>query len=63
VGKYPWRWGKSDQYRALFCRTLPTGTGMDAAAGVVEANFGIDVPYVIRIKFDGLIAIVDAMGE
>jgi LCP family protein required for cell wall assembly len=45
-----------------FAELYQPGTGMDAAAGVVEANFGIDVPYVIRIKFDGLINIVDAMG-
>lgn len=38
------------------------GTGMRAAAGVVEANFGIKVPYVIRIKFDGFVEVVDAMG-
>ena len=35
---------------------------LEAAAGVVETNFGIDVPYVIRIKFDGIVNIVDAMG-
>ena len=45
-----------------FAELYQPGTGMDAAAGVVEANFGIDVPYVIRIKFDGVIDIVDAMG-
>jgi len=45
-----------------FAELNQPGTGMDAAAGVVEANFGIDVPYVIRIKFDGVIDIVDAMG-
>jgi len=45
-----------------FAELSEPGTGLDAAAGVVEANFGIDVPYVIRIKFDGIIKIVDAMG-
>lgn len=45
-----------------FAELSEPGTGLDAAAGVVEANFGINVPYVIRIKFDGIIKIVDAMG-
>ena len=45
-----------------FAELSQPGTGLAAAAGVVEANFGIKVPYVIRIKFDGIINIVDAMG-
>jgi LCP family protein required for cell wall assembly len=38
------------------------GSGMRAAVGVVEANFGIDVPYVLRLKFDTIVTMVDAMG-
>lgn len=38
------------------------GSGMKAASEVVETNFGINVPYVIRLKFDGFVNIVDAMG-
>lgn len=38
------------------------GTGMRAAANVVESNFGVNVPYVIRLKFDGFVKIIDAMG-
>jgi LCP family protein required for cell wall assembly len=45
-----------------FAEISQPGSGLDAAAGVVEANFGIRVPYVMRIKFDGIINIVDAMG-
>jgi LCP family protein required for cell wall assembly len=45
-----------------FAELYEPGTGMQAAAGVVEANFGIKVPYVIRLKFDGFQKIVDAMG-
>ncbi len=45
-----------------FAELYQPGTGMQAAAGVVEANFGIDVPYVIRLRFDGFVNIVDAMG-
>ena len=45
-----------------FAELYQPGTGLEAAAGVVEANFGIDVPYVLRVKFDGIVEIVDAMG-
>ena len=38
------------------------GSGMEAAKVAVEENFGIDVDYVVRIKFDGFVDIVDAMG-
>jgi LCP family protein required for cell wall assembly len=45
-----------------FAELNQPGTGLDAASGVVEANFGIKVPYVMRVKFDGIVNIVDAMG-
>lgn len=45
-----------------FAELNEPGSGLEAARGVVESNFGIDVPYVIRIKFDGIVEIVDAMG-
>lgn len=45
-----------------FAELYEPGTGLAAAAGVVEANLGIDVPYVLRVKFDGIVEIVDAMG-
>jgi LCP family protein required for cell wall assembly len=45
-----------------FAELNAPGSGMSAASGVIEANFGIQVPYVIRIKFDGFIEVVDAMG-
>ena len=38
------------------------GTGMQAARDVVESNFGVQVDYVLRIKFDGFIEVVDAFG-
>lgn len=37
-------------------------TGMKAAKETVEINFGINVNYVVRIKFDGFIDVVDAFG-
>lgn len=45
-----------------FAELEQPGSGMNAAAGVVEANFGINVPYVVRLRFDGLVNLVDAMG-
>jgi LCP family protein required for cell wall assembly len=45
-----------------FAELYQPGTGMQAAAGVIEANFGVKVPYVIRLKFDGFKKIVEAMG-
>lgn len=45
-----------------FAELYQPGTGMQAAAGVIEANFGIEVPYVIRLRFEGFVDIVDAMG-
>jgi LCP family protein required for cell wall assembly len=38
------------------------GTGKPAADGVVETNLGVKVDYVMRIKFDGFVKIIDAMG-
>jgi len=38
------------------------GTGPQAAAQTVESNFGVQVPYTIRIRFDGFVTLVDAMG-
>ena len=37
-------------------------TGMQAAREVVKLNFGIPVNYVVRIKFDGFVEVVDALG-
>ena len=45
-----------------FAELNQPGTGPEAAAGVVESNFGVKVPYVIRLKFDGFVNLVDAMG-
>ncbi|MBP9676189.1 MAG: LCP family protein [Anaerolineaceae bacterium] len=45
-----------------FAELYEPGTGKQAAAGVVESNFGFDVNYVVRLKFDAVVNIVDAMG-
>jgi LCP family protein required for cell wall assembly len=38
------------------------GSGKKAAAEVIKTNFGVNVNYVVRIKFDGFVKVVDAMG-
>lgn len=45
-----------------FAELNAPGTGKAAADGVVEANLGVKVDYVVRIKFDGFVKIIDAMG-
>lgn len=45
-----------------FAELTTENTGMQAARQVVESNFGIDVDYVLRIKFDGFVEVVDALG-
>jgi polyisoprenyl-teichoic acid--peptidoglycan teichoic acid transferase len=38
------------------------GSGPAAVRQVVERDFGIKVPYYIRIRFDGVVKVVDALG-
>lgn len=38
------------------------GTGPQAALETVQANFGIPVRYYLRLQFDGLRRLVDALG-
>lgn len=45
-----------------FAELEAADTGMQAAREVVELNFGIPVNYVVRIKFDGFVDVVDALG-
>ncbi len=45
-----------------FAELEKPGTGMKAADEVIETNLGVKVDYVVRIKFDGFVDIVDAMG-
>ncbi len=45
-----------------FAELETPNTGMQAARQVVEVNFRINVDYVVRIKFDGFIDVIDAMG-
>lgn len=45
-----------------FAELAEPSTGMKAADQVVETNLGVKVNYVVRIKFDGFVDIIDAMG-
>jgi LCP family protein required for cell wall assembly len=38
------------------------GSGPTAVRQVVERDFGVKVPYYVRIRFDGVIKVVDALG-
>ncbi len=38
------------------------GMGAAAAMEVLETNFGVNVPYYVRVQFDGLHDIVDSLG-
>jgi LCP family protein required for cell wall assembly len=38
------------------------GSGPDAAMATIQANFGVPVRYYLRLKFDGIVGIVDALG-
>lgn len=38
------------------------GSGPAAALQTVETNFGVSVPYYVRLRFDAFLSIVDAMG-
>ena len=38
------------------------GSGPAAAMETIQLNFGIPVKYYVRLKFDGIVGIVDALG-
>lgn len=46
----------------FFAEGEAVGQGPFAAIETVETNFGVDVDYYIRIRFEGFQEIVDAMG-
>jgi LCP family protein required for cell wall assembly len=46
----------------FFAEAEQEGSGPAAAAGTVEANFGVAVPYYARVRFDAFLRVVDAMG-
>ncbi len=46
----------------FYAESEEPGTGPDAAAEAVQTNFGVDVDYTLRVQFDDLVAVVDALG-
>jgi LCP family protein required for cell wall assembly len=46
----------------FFAELNQPGSGPEAATAVVKANFGVDFPYYIRLRFDSFEQIVTAMG-
>lgn len=46
----------------FFAENNQPGSGPLAALETVRQNFGIDISYFVRIRFDGLIDVVDALG-
>lgn len=45
-----------------FAELNEPGSGPEAAAQVVETNFDVPVQYTLRIHFDGVVQVVDALG-
>jgi LCP family protein required for cell wall assembly len=46
----------------FFAEANQHGSGPAAAAATVSGDFGVPVDYTVRIRFDGITSIVDAMG-
>ncbi|HEY5669252.1 MAG TPA: LCP family protein [Anaerolineales bacterium] len=46
----------------FFAEAQQVGSGPKAAIDTIQQNFGVDVDYFVRIRFDGVRSVVDAMG-
>ncbi len=46
----------------FFAEANQAGSGPAAAVQTVETNFGVSVPYYVRLRFEAFLSIVDAMG-
>lgn len=46
----------------FFAEANQAGSGPAAALETVQQNFGVDVPYYVRVQFEGFMRVVDAMG-
>lgn len=46
----------------FFAESASPGSGPDIAKQTVAVNFGVRVPYYMRIRFEGLTRFVDALG-
>jgi len=46
----------------FFAEGVEPGSGPAAALETIELNFGVQVQYYVRIKFDGIVEIIDSLG-
>jgi len=46
----------------FFAEARQRGSGPQAAIETIEENFGVDIDYYVRIRFEGFRDIIDAMG-
>jgi polyisoprenyl-teichoic acid--peptidoglycan teichoic acid transferase len=46
----------------FFAEATQPGSGVSAAAQTIDKNFGVDVDYYVRLKFEGFRDIFNAMG-
>lgn len=46
----------------FFAEAAQPGSGPEAAVQTVEQNFGVKVPYYVRIRFDTFLRVIDAFG-
>ncbi len=46
----------------FFAEDALPGSGPEAAKQVVMVNFGVDVHYYVRVRFDSVVELVDALG-
>jgi LCP family protein required for cell wall assembly len=46
----------------FFAEGREPGSGPAAALDTIQQNFGVPVQYYVRIKFDGIVGIVDSLG-
>lgn len=45
-----------------FAELEQPGSGVQAARRVIETNFNVNLPYYVRVNFDGFRGVVEAMG-
>ena len=46
----------------FFAEGQQPGSGPSAVRQTIDQNFGVDLPYYLRLRFDGFRSIVDALG-
>lgn len=46
----------------FYAEAAEVGSGPPALQQVIRNNFGVDIPYFVRIRFAGFVSVVEAMG-